>query len=104
MTAIDIVSVQASYSMASVKTSKPLWSRSEVTESIIGGRLLLVHRGRVLDVSNWAKHHPGGHLSLLHFVGRDATCEIEAYHSPSALKRMEGLVVGRIDEVRLERC
>lgn len=73
-----------------------------MTESIIGGRLLLVHRGRVLDVSNWAKHHPGGHLSLLHFVGRDATCEIEAYHSPSALKRMEGLVVGRIDEVRFE--
>ena len=34
---------------------------------------------------------------MLHFVGRDATDEMDAYHSKKDLRRVGGFVVGRVD-------
>ncbi|RXW15774.1 hypothetical protein EST38_g10088, partial [Candolleomyces aberdarensis] len=44
----------------------------------------------------WLDAHPGGNLSLLHFVGRDATDEIEAYHFDNTLSLISRYAVGRV--------
>jgi delta8-fatty-acid desaturase len=74
--------------------SLPILTRDEVAQRITEGALLFIHRSRVINATAWAPIHPGGVLAILHFVGRDATDEFEAYHSPEALKRMEKYVVG----------
>ncbi|RXK35071.1 delta8-fatty-acid desaturase [Tremella mesenterica] len=74
----------------------PLLTRDEVARRITSGLALFIHRCRVVNATSWLSHHPGGSLAILHFVGRDATDEVEAYHSPAALARMERFVVGRI--------
>lgn len=76
---------------------RPLLSRQQVAEKICSGSLLIIYKNQVVNATPWAKHHPGGHLALLHFVGRDATDEFEAYHSDSARARMLRMVIGRIE-------
>ncbi|KAK4687824.1 sphingolipid 8-(E)-desaturase, partial [Tremellales sp. Uapishka_1] len=87
--------------MASSTTrERPVLSRAEVADRIISGSLLFVYRSQVINATNWAPFHPGGSLAILHFVGRDATDEVEAYHPPAALERLEKLSIGtaEIDE------
>ncbi|WVQ78392.1 hypothetical protein IAT38_000478 [Cryptococcus sp. DSM 104549] len=71
--------------------------RSEIATRITEGQQLIIHHDNVLNVTPWAPYHPGGALALLHFVGRDATNEIEAYHSGPTLERMNKFIVGRVD-------
>ncbi|CDZ96349.1 delta 8-sphingolipid desaturase [Phaffia rhodozyma] len=61
------------------------WNRDLIAQSILQGQLLTVYHDKVLRLNSWLGHHPGGELALLHFVGRDATDEIEAYHSEETL-------------------
>ena len=72
-------------------------SRAEVAARITNGALLIIFDRSVVDVTSWANTHPGGTLALLHFVGRDATDEISAYHSEAALQRMKKLMIGTVD-------
>jgi delta8-fatty-acid desaturase len=74
-----------------------LLSREEIAQRICQGALLFIYRSNVINATQWAKHHPGGALAILHFVGRDATDEVEAYHSPSAIARMLKMRVGRVE-------
>ncbi|TYJ56635.1 hypothetical protein B9479_002727 [Cryptococcus floricola] len=76
---------------------KPLLSRSQIAERICQGQQLIICHDRVLNTSPWAPYHPGGALALLHFVGRDATNEIEAYHSGLTLEKMKKFTVGRVE-------
>lgn len=73
------------------------WTRDEIAGRILAGETLLIRHGQVLCISSaWLAQHPGGNLAILHFVGRDATDEIDAYHCKETLKRMNGYVVGRV--------
>ncbi|ODO10864.1 hypothetical protein I350_01463 [Cryptococcus amylolentus CBS 6273] len=76
---------------------KPLLSRSQIAERICQGQQLIICHDRVLNTSPWAPYHPGGALALLHFIGRDATNEIEAYHSGPTLEKMKKFTVGRVE-------
>nr|ODN87959.1 delta8-fatty-acid desaturase [Cryptococcus depauperatus CBS 7841] len=76
---------------------KPILTRSRIASRISQGEQLILHRNKVINVTPWAPYHPGGALALSHFVGRDATNEIEAYHSVTALERMERFVVGKVE-------
>lgn len=67
----------------------PQLTRDEVAELITLGHVLVLHRRKIYRVNSWLRKHPGGHLALLHFVGRDAANEIDAYHSH---KTMDGLM------------
>lgn len=78
-------------------SDKPLLSRAELATRITRGELLFIHQSRVINATAWLSHHPGGELAILHFVGRDATDEVEAYHSVSALARMDKFVVARVE-------
>ncbi|WRT63320.1 uncharacterized protein IL334_000225 [Kwoniella shivajii] len=84
-------------SAPSAKRDIPLFSRSEIASRICSGQQLIILHSRVINVTSWSPFHPGGSLALLHFVGRDGSDEIEAYHSEETLKRMEKFVVGKIE-------
>ena len=75
-----------------------LLERSELISRIISGQNLVIYHSLVLDLTRWADKHPGGKLAVLHFVGRDASDEMDAYHSLHDLKKVNGFVVGRVDE------
>jgi delta8-fatty-acid desaturase len=75
-----------------------IWTRDEVAAQIMAGDILIVKDGLLLKVpQSWLERHPGGRLAILHFVGRDATDEIHAYHPDASLRQMESFVVGRIE-------
>lgn len=75
-----------------------LWSRDAVAERILAGETLIIFRHHLLRIpASWLDAHPGGNLALLHFVGRDATDEIEAYHSDETLKLVPRYSIGRVE-------
>lgn len=79
-------------------TTPRLWTRDEVAQRILAGDTLVIYTDFVLRITpSWLASHPGGALSILHFVGRDATDEINAYHAEATLKRVKGFVVGRVE-------
>ncbi|CCM05206.1 uncharacterized protein FIBRA_07415 [Fibroporia radiculosa] len=74
------------------------WTREQVATRILAGETLVILNGQVLRIpQSWLNAHPGGVLSILHFVGRDATDEIHAFHSDETLKKMKGYVVGSLE-------
>lgn len=77
----------------------PLLSREHIASKIAIGQLLVVHPPLVYRVPQvWLNRHPGGDLAILHYVGRDATNEIEGYHSGRTVKeRMSRWVVGKVE-------
>lgn len=83
--------------LADSRSVRPVFTRDRVAEKICNGAVLVIYKAQLINATKWAPSHPGGALALLHFVGRDATDEIDAYHSETAKKRMERMVVGRVD-------
>ncbi|GAA6004424.1 uncharacterized protein JCM10292_007061 [Rhodotorula paludigena] len=79
--------------------SLPVLSRHQVASRIARGELLVLHPPLVYRVPHaWLKLHPGGEHSILHYVGRDASCEIEAYHTGHTVRqRMGRWVVARVE-------
>ena len=53
-----------------------VYSRNEIEGLIAAGSIIVISRGRVLQLDAWLDHHPGGKLAIQHMVGRDATDEI----------------------------
>lgn len=51
-------------------------SAQSIEQSISQGHLIVIHEGHALQLDRWIDKHPGGRLSILHMVGRDATDEI----------------------------
>ncbi|KAF8592037.1 fatty acid/sphingolipid desaturase [Ramaria rubella] len=76
----------------------PLWSRQTLESRILAGECLVIRHGFVHRIpQKWLAAHPGGALAILHFVGRDASEEMDAYHSDSTLQRMKSYVVARVE-------
>ena len=76
-----------------------VWTRKEIATRILAGEHLVIYRDSLLRIpETWLQAHPGGVLAILHFVGRDATDEIEAYHFDLTLNgRMRGYIIGKIE-------
>lgn len=73
-------------------------TREQVAERIIAGDNLIILRNKVIRVPpSWLATHPGGPLAILHFVGRDATDEVEAFHSGPTLERIAKYTIGTVD-------
>ena len=66
---------------------------------------VLVH-GRVLDVTSYLGHHPGGASTLLRYAGADASAAFDATgHSHAAVLKCADYSVGRLGDVaRLRRA
>lgn len=74
------------------------WTRQEVAARILAGETLVVYNNKLLRIPQaWLNAHPGGSLAILHFVGRDAADEIDAYHSQDTLRKIKMFVVGTVD-------
>lgn len=74
-----------------------LYTRHDVAARILAGDHLIIYHDLLLRIpQSWLDAHPGGSLALLHFVGRDATDEIEAYHSDNTLNIVKKFSVGRV--------
>jgi len=74
-----------------------LLSRRQVEGLIADGKSVVIVNQRVLKVDPWLKYHPGGDKAIRHMVGRDATDEVDRFHSPEARKQMERYRIGRIE-------
>ncbi|KAM7260788.1 hypothetical protein ACFE04_026263 [Oxalis oulophora] len=51
-------------------------------------------QGKVYDVTDWSKHHPGGDIPLLNLAGQDVTDAFIAYHPGTAWKYLDKLFTG----------
>ena len=72
-------------------------TRDQVAARILAGENLIIYNENILRIpSSWLDAHPGGRLALLHFVGRDATDEINAYHQSNTLSLISRFSVGRV--------
>lgn len=74
-----------------------LLSRDNVAELISKGRAVVIYKDLVLDLTSWLPKHPGGDTAVHHMVGRDATDEMNAYHSIESISSFKNWKVGRID-------
>jgi delta8-fatty-acid desaturase len=76
----------------------PILTRQQITARIVSGQLLVIHLPLVYRIpQSWLKLHPGGDLAILHYVGRDASNEIEVYHSGRTVQqRMARWIVGKV--------
>ncbi|CAN8104981.1 unnamed protein product [Discula destructiva] len=75
----------------------PVLTKREIEGLIADGKAIIIKDQYVLKVDFWIKYHPGGDKSILHMIGRDATDEINALHSPSARQMMDRYRIGRLD-------
>ncbi|KDP28546.1 hypothetical protein JCGZ_14317 [Jatropha curcas] len=58
------------------------------------GDLWISIQGKVYDVSDWVKEHPGGDTPLLNLGGQDVTDAFIAYHPGTAWKYLDKLFTG----------
>lgn len=73
------------------------WSRDRVAARILAGDILIIYHAHLLLIpQKWLHAHPGGELALLHFVGRDASAEIEANHLDHTLNLIPKYSIGRV--------
>ncbi|KAI9840739.1 MAG: hypothetical protein M1838_003933 [Thelocarpon superellum] len=72
-------------------------SRRQIETLIAQGRKIIIVENKVLKVDGWLKYHPGGDKAIMHMVGRDATDEVNALHSPEARQRMNTFQIGRLE-------
>jgi sphingolipid 8-(E)-desaturase len=72
-------------------------TREAIATRIINGELIFILNGNLICVpQQWLAAHPGGALTILHFVGRDATDEVEAYHPKHVLDKMRAFSQGPV--------
>jgi sphingolipid 8-(E)-desaturase len=74
-----------------------MWSRQDIAGRILAGDNLVIYNGNLLRIPDkWLEAHPGGSLAILHFVGRDATDEIDAYHSEFTRSLVARYAIGKV--------
>ncbi|KAF7966252.1 hypothetical protein HWV62_39423 [Athelia sp. TMB] len=73
-------------------------TREQVAARILKGEHIVIYNQQAIRVpDSWLDIHPGGFLTILHFIGRDATDEIQAYHDDDTLKRLQKFAIGTVD-------
>ncbi|RKP31791.1 fatty acid/sphingolipid desaturase [Metschnikowia bicuspidata] len=70
---------------------------NEIRALIAQGKAIVVYKDNVLNLTPWLKYHPGGDKAVFHMVGRDATDEMDAYHSDEVISIFTKWRVGNID-------
>ena len=79
------------------KLGRPMWSRQQIADRILKGENLVIYRSQLIRIPpNWLEEHPGGSMPILHFVGRDGSDEIEAFHSDTAIQRLLKYSIGDV--------
>ena len=84
-------------------TSHNVVSWQELDQHGTGDDLWIVIEGKAYDVSEWARHHPGGQLVLMHQAGRDATQAFHASHSAWVRTMLPAFCKGRMEDRKTQR-
>ncbi|KAG7663229.1 SLD [[Candida] subhashii] len=71
--------------------------RSEIIDLISQGKAIVIYKNNVLNLTNWIPKHPGGDKAVYHLVGRDASDEMNAYHSDETIAIFTRWKIGQID-------
>lgn len=69
----------------------------DIEDLISRGQAILIYDKYVLKLDKWIKYHPGGDKAIHHLIGRDATDEMNAYHSDETKKIFTRYKIGMID-------
>lgn len=72
-------------------------TREQVKDRIASGQAIVIYKGLVLKLDRWIKYHPGGDKAIHHMIGRDATDEMNAYHSDETVEQFKKWRIGIID-------
>lgn len=72
-------------------------SPEEIQNLIAQDKAIVIYRNYVLNLTPWLRYHPGGDKAVYHMVGRDATDEMEVYHSQKVISVFTKWSVGKID-------
>ncbi|KAH3666908.1 hypothetical protein OGAPHI_003358 [Ogataea philodendri] len=83
--------------MSRTSAKNRVLSKQDVARMIGQGDLIVVYNNTVLRLNNWIRFHPGGDKAVHHMVGRDATDEMNAYHSDATIATFKRFQVGVID-------
>ncbi|KAE8453686.1 hypothetical protein EG329_009197 [Mollisiaceae sp. DMI_Dod_QoI] len=78
-------------------TKTTILDPSHIETLIENGNAIVIYNKIVFKLDSWLRHHPGGDKTILHFVGRDATDQINAFHSEETRKSMLRYQIGIID-------
>ncbi|KAF9602530.1 hypothetical protein IFM89_029829 [Coptis chinensis] len=81
-------------------------SRREITSSELKnhnkkGDLWISIQGKVYDVTNWIKDHPGGESPLMNLAGQDVTDAFVAFHPGSAWKYLDKFFIGYLEDYKV---
>ncbi|XP_043716429.1 acyl-lipid (9-3)-desaturase-like [Telopea speciosissima] len=68
------------------------------------GDLWISIQGKVYDVTDWVKDHPGGELPLLNLAGQDVTDAFVAYHPGSVWKLLDRFYVGHLKDYQVSEA
>ncbi|KAL1595324.1 hypothetical protein SLS60_010015 [Paraconiothyrium brasiliense] len=82
---------------AQAQRKSKVLSRREIEALIAEGRNIVIVDSKVLKVDAWLPYHPGGDKAIMHMVGRDATDEVQRFHSAETLKLTNRYQIGRIE-------
>merc|ERR1719453_3014614 len=63
------------------------YTMEEVAKHTSENDCWVVLHGRVLNVTNFLKEHPGGVLAIMTFAGKDATEEFDMIHPPDVIEK-----------------
>ncbi|OMP11383.1 hypothetical protein CCACVL1_00554 [Corchorus capsularis] len=74
--------------------SRKYISKAELETHKKPGDLWISIQGKIYDVTEWSKEHPGGSLPLLNLAGQDATDAFVAYHPTSAWQYLDKFFTG----------
>jgi nitrate reductase (NAD(P)H) len=69
----------------------------EVKKHVTDKDCWIVIGGKVYDATSFLNSHPGGVRSILSNAGKDCTTDFEAFHSDSARKQLQTLLIGDLD-------
>lgn len=72
-------------------------SRKQIADLIAQGKVIVIYKSNVLNLTSWMKYHPGGDKAVYHMVGRDATDEMLAYHSEETASVFSRWKIGTIN-------
>ncbi|QBM86410.1 delta8-fatty-acid desaturase [Metschnikowia aff. pulcherrima] len=72
-------------------------TQQQIESLISEGKVVVIYKNSVLNLTPWLKFHPGGDKAVYHMVGRDATDEMLAYHSEETISIFNKWKIGEID-------
>merc|ERR1712054_42558 len=75
------------------------YTMEEVAKHVSENDCWVVLHGRVLNVTNFLKEHPGGVLAIMTFAGKDATEEFDMIHPPDVIEKYApDAIIGKLGE------